>query len=126
MGQYYTGRGVTGTIFVALAGAAVASGFMVRDVKVRCLNTPPSGGDCPPGDILDETTERPYLVPALGAAGAITIIGAVEAFIRARGRRAEQATAIDNLTSSAVRLSAPSVSVRGDRVDVNVLGLRFR
>ena len=126
MGQYYTGRGITGTVFLALAGGAVASGFLIREVEVRCLNVPPAGGDCPPNEVLSETTDLPYMVPAIGAAAAITVIGAVEAFIRARGRRADQAEAIDELTSSSVRLTGPSVRVRGGRVDLSLLALRFR
>lgn len=126
MGQYYTGRGITGTIVLAVAAGAVASGFLIKDVTVRCVNTPPPGSDCPSGEILDETTDRPYLIPALGAAAAVTLIGAIEAFVRARGRRAAQAEAIDNLASTAIRISGPSVAMRGNRVDLNVLGLRFR
>jgi len=126
MGQYYTGRGVTGTAILTLAGAAVAAGILVQNITVRCLNAPPAGAICPPDEVVEEVTDRPYLIPAIGAAVAITLIGAIEAFVKARGRRAAQAEAVQSLTFSGVRLSGPSVAVRGDRVDVSVLGLRFR
>jgi hypothetical protein len=126
MGQYYTGRGMMGTIVLSAVAGAVAAGFLVKDVTIRCINTPPEGSDCPPGQVLDETTDRPYLTPALGAAGVVTLVGAIEAFVRARGRRAEQAEAVQNLASSGVRLSGPTVAMRGGRVEVSVLGLRFR
>jgi len=127
MGQYYTGRGVSGTVILTLAGAAVAAGLLVQDVTVRCLNTPPAGAPCPPGEIVEEISDRPYLMPAIGAAAAVTLAGAIEAFFRARGRRTEQAEAIDNLASTnGISLSGPSVAMRGARVDVNVFGLRFR
>ncbi|MGD8289636.1 MAG: tetratricopeptide repeat protein, partial [Gemmatimonadota bacterium] len=41
MGQYYTGRPIAGTLVLAAAGGAIAAGFMVKKVTVRCLNTPP-------------------------------------------------------------------------------------
>jgi tetratricopeptide (TPR) repeat protein len=125
MGHYYTGRSIGGTVVLALAGAAVASGFLVQDVTVRCLNTPPPGQSCPLGEVLDETSERPYLVPALGAAGAITLIGAIEAFVRARGRRAEQAAAVEELTSS-FSVSGPSIRLRGGRVELSLLTVDLR
>jgi hypothetical protein len=125
MGHYYTGRGVTGTIVLSLAATAMVSGLFIKKETIRCANTPVGGADCPPEQVVSRTTERPYLVPALGAAAGVTLIGAVEAFIRARGRRSAQAEAAEGLVSTGVRLSGPSVAMRGDRVDVNVLGLRF-
>lgn len=127
MGQYYTGRSLGGTIVLAAAAGAVATGFLVKKVTVTCYEVPPNGAACPPDRVVAENTERPYLVPALGAAAAVTLVGAIEAFIRARGRRSEQAEAVDELRAQdRVSLSPPSVRVRDGRVDVNVLALRFR
>jgi hypothetical protein len=125
MGHYYTGRGVTGTIVLGLAAGAVVSGLFIKEETIRCLNTPVGGADCPPEEIVERTSKRPHLVPALGAAAGITIIGAIEAFVRARGRRSAQAEAAEGLVSAGVSLSGPSVAARGDRVEVTVLGLRF-
>lgn len=126
MGQYYTGRGVAGTLVLGLTGAAVATGLFVQDIKVVCLNPPSDGSDCAPSDVYKETTERPYLVPALGAAAALTVIGAVEAFIRARGRRADQERAIEEFQQGTFSFSGPSVDVRRGRVDVSLMAVKFR
>jgi tetratricopeptide (TPR) repeat protein len=126
MGQYYNGRGVTGTVVLGAVAGAVAAGVMVKKVTVRCLNTPPAGADCPPNEVVGETTERPYLKPAMGVAVGVTLVGAIEAYIRARGRRAAQAEAVENLAEGGFRVTGPTVAMRGGRVDVNVVGLRFR
>jgi len=128
MGHYYSGRTMTGTVVLGLALGTVAAGYAYKEVTATCLYAPTAGGDCPPpNEVLYETTERPYLMPAIGVAAAITIAGAVEAYIRARGRRAERDEAIRNLTGGEeVRLTGPSVSARGSRVDVSFLQLRFR
>lgn len=132
MGQYYTGRGVGGTLVLGLAAAAAATGFVVKKVTVKCLTAVPSGQDCPSGQAYGESTDHPYLLPALGAAGAVTVIGAIEAFVRARGRReeveraAEGAANANSTSEAAIRISGPSVTARGARIDVNLLALRFR
>lgn len=125
MGQYYTGRGITGTIVLAAAGGALAAGFLVKTVTVRCIQRNPDGS-CPPNQIQGETSERPYLIPALGAAGAITLVGAIEAFVKARGRRSDQEEAIEELRDERFSFSGPSVDVQVGRVDLNLLVLRFR
>jgi len=126
MGQYYSGRGITGTIVLGAVAGAIAAGVMVKKVTVRCYNIPPAGVDCPPNEIQGEDTERPYLVPAIGVAAGLTIVGALEAFIKARGRRAEQAEAVQSLADTGVRVTGPTVAMRGNRVDFSVVGLRFR
>jgi hypothetical protein len=76
--------------------------------------------------VVDETSSRPYLVPAIGAAAAITVIGAIEAFVRARNRRDEVAGALDpTVASRGTSIEGPSVSVRRGRVDLSILALRF-
>jgi len=130
MGQYYSGRSIGGTIVLAAAGTAVATGFMFKEVTIRCLNPPVGGGSCPPGEVVDETTSRPYLIPALGAAVAVTVVGAVEAFLRARGRRSDAEAASADLQAAGgdpgPRLTGPSVGTRGGRVDLSFFSVRFR
>lgn len=131
MGQYYSGRSLAGTMVLAAAGAALATGLMYKKVTVRCL-TPTAGGECPPGQERGETTSRPYLLPAVGAAVAVTLVGAIEAFVRARGRRAEAADATAAARVQAARrelgprVTGLAVSARGGRVELSLLGLRFR
>jgi hypothetical protein len=62
----------------------------------------------------------------MGVAVGVTLVGAIEAYIRARGRRAAQAEAVENLAEGGFRVTGPTVAMRGGRVDVNVVGLRFR
>jgi tetratricopeptide (TPR) repeat protein len=125
MGQYYSGRSLGGTIVLAAVAGAIATGILFKEVTVTCLN--PTSGDCPPGDVVDESSKRPYLTPAIGAAAAITVIAAIEAFVRARGRRADTADAlIPTAAVSGPRVTGPSVTVRRGRVDVSVMALRFR
>jgi tetratricopeptide (TPR) repeat protein len=125
MGQYYSGRNRTGTIVLGSVIGAVASGFLYRKVTVRCLNASAGANECAPEDVVDESTSRPLLAPALGLAAAATIGGAVEAWIRARHRREEQesrAAAPDE----AFGFAGPSIRANGDRLDLSVVSLRFR
>lgn len=130
MGHYYSGRSLGGTVVLSVVAGAVAAGVLFKEVTVRCLDPAPGGG-CSPEDVVDETTRRPYLVPALGAAAAVTVIGAVEAFVRARGRRSEAraASAPAAVPSAAeprrARVQAPSVSARRGRVDVSLFAVMF-
>lgn len=125
-GQYYSGRGISGTVFLSVAAAAVATGFMYKKVTVTCL-TATSGSDCPAGDVVDESTSRPYIVPALGAAGAVMLVAAIEAFIKARGRRADAEARRDQPAQvSGLRLTGPSVAPGPHGTDVSVLSVRFR
>ena len=124
MGQYYSGRGITGTIVLGAVAGAIAAGVMVKKVTVRCLD--PQNGVCPPGQAVDETTEHPYLVPAIGVAAGITVVGALEAFIKARNRRADQEDAVQGLADTGFRVTGPTLAMRRGRVDLNVVGLRFR
>lgn len=131
MGHYYSGRGLTGTVVLAAAGAAVATGLMYREVTITCLDPLP-GGTCAPGAVTDEMTSRPYLIPAVGAAAAVTLVGAIEAFVRARRRRADAertrvgSDAQASRGSNAPRVTGPSVGTRGGRVEISLLGLSFR
>jgi len=127
MGQYYSDRGVGGSIVLGSAVAALAAGVAYREVTVRCLRDVSGGGDCAPGDIVDETTDRPLLLPALGLVAAVTLGGAVEAWVRARQRRAEQARdGAPEPGGGGFALSGPSVSSNGAAVDLRFFSLTFR
>jgi tetratricopeptide (TPR) repeat protein len=132
MGQYYAGRSLQGTIVLSAAGAAVLAGLVFKEVTVRCLVPVASGEDCPPGETLDETSRRPYMGPALIATGAVMVGGAIEAYLRARRARAEQAETVEQFggvqtsASRGWRVTGPSISTSGSRLDLNLLGLSFR
>jgi hypothetical protein len=125
MGHYYTGRPVGGTLVLGLAGGALAAGLLVKNVTIECVNTPPPGQECAPTDVHDKITERPYLLPSLGIAATVTIIGAIDALLKARRRRGEIQALTGELTAAGPRLRLPSVSNRGAKVDFNLLRVTF-
>lgn len=125
MGQYYSGRGVSGSIFLGSAVTALVVGLSYQKVTVRCLSDVTGGADCPPNDIVDETTERPLLGPALGVVAAVTLSGAIEGWIRARQARTEQQRQPSSDTEG-FGLFGPSVSLNGETLDVSFFSLRFR
>jgi tetratricopeptide (TPR) repeat protein len=133
MGQYYSGRNLAGTIVLGAAAIGVATGVMYKDVTVVCLVAVGSNGECPAGQVHDEITSRPFLKPALGLSAAVMVGAAVEAYLRARGQRAEQQAQLGGAQPpevrgprSPVRLAPPSITASRGRVDLNLLGLRFR
>jgi len=90
-GQFYSGRTWPGVGVLAAATGAVAAGFLVREVRVRCVGAAESGGSCPPEQVVGRQTSRPHLGLALAVAAGVTIGGAVEAFLRARSDRGSPA-----------------------------------
>ena len=131
MGHYYTSRPVPGTLTLAAAGVAFGVGFGFRNITQLCL-TDPTPTVCPAADVVDETVERPYLLIGLGIGAAITVVSAIEAYRKAKARRAE-AEAIfgpqdptEETSRSSLRLELPTVSVNGDQYDFNIVRLRFR
>jgi tetratricopeptide (TPR) repeat protein len=124
MGHYYSGRGLTGTIVLALAGGSLAAGIFYKEVTVYCLM--PTNGGCPPGPDTRETSKRPYLAAGLITAGGIAVVSAIEAFVRARGRRDEvEAARGQPVEARGPRVTGPSLSARRGRADVVLVGLRF-
>jgi len=87
-GQFYTGRPVRGTLSLVAAGAALAFGLQqsTKTVTVQQTATDPFGNPYT-FSTTRLKTERPNLIPAALAAGAITIGGAIEAFVFANNAR---------------------------------------
>jgi tetratricopeptide (TPR) repeat protein len=132
MGQFYSGRPFGGFAVLAVAGSAVAAGFLFEDIYVRCLNPVEPGGTCPPDQVVSRRTDRPHLMLGVGVAAAVGVIGAIEAFVHLRGRRSSArsfpAEGSAQLAGSGPVLEGPSVSTSSGlgRIDLNVLRLRFR
>lgn len=135
MGHYYTGRPVVGTVTLATAGSAIAAGVMFKNITTLCVAEVPAGGACPEELVVGEVTERPYLWYGIGVAAAVTLVGAVDALLKARDRRAEaeaimgpQGEAEDDGPEPvpAFALVGPSLASHEGRLDVNLIGLRFR
>jgi len=154
MGQFYSGRALGGFTVLGLAGGAAAAGILIERLTVRCVGSVPPGGSCPPDRFIEEVPDRPYLLHGLAAAGAITFIGAVEAFVRARGGRGEAAAGPSPLPTAGapleegagqrvseldspgelkpldrapvgVRIVGPTVDYRGSRLSFNLVRIRF-
>ena len=124
LGHFTIGRPVRGTVFLAAAAGTVAAGLLTRRVEVECL-APATNGRCPPGQAVREQVERPYLVPALGAAAVVGLIGAVDAFLGARklNRRVEATRQSAGEGNAALLLPAVEWGANGARIDL--IRLRF-
>jgi TM2 domain-containing membrane protein YozV len=87
-GQFYTGRPVRGLVSLITASGAWALGLQqsTKTVTVQQTATDPFGN---PYTFTTSRlkTERPNLVPGAAVAGAITLGGAIEAFIFANNAR---------------------------------------
>ncbi|MGE0160401.1 MAG: tetratricopeptide repeat protein [Gemmatimonadales bacterium] len=85
-GQFYSGRPWPGVGVLAVAAGALATGFLVQEVRVRCVGAETSGS-CPPGQVVGRETRRPHMGLALAVAAGVTVAGAIEAFLGARSAR---------------------------------------
>jgi hypothetical protein len=126
MGQFSTGRPLSGFSVMALAGGALATGFLVEEVQVECLVEVPPGGECPPGQAFDEDVERPYLTAGIGAAALITLIGAIEAYVRARRPPSQPPPDPGGAgTTPGLTLAPPALTSRGSQLRLSLLRLLF-
>jgi tetratricopeptide (TPR) repeat protein len=87
-GQFHTDRPVAGLVVLTAAASAVGVALLYTETEVSC-RTPED--PCPPNQVIDETTTRPFLVPGLAVAAAVTIGAAIEGFIHAKKKNAETA-----------------------------------
>lgn len=128
MGHYYSGRPIVGTLTLVGAVGAIAAGLMVQDITTLCVADVPPGGTCPSNLVVGEVTERPYLSYGIGAAAAITLVGAVDALLKARSRRARSeaiAGALEGGDDPSVSLGFPTVERDGSTVRLSLVRLRF-
>ena len=132
MGQFYSGRPLGGLTVLALAGGAVAAGFLIEEVHVRCLNPVGPGASCPPDEVVARRTERRHVELGTCAAAAVGVIAAIESFVHLRDRRSDArsfpAGDPGRTATSGPVLEGPSISKSSGvgRLDLNLLGLRFR
>lgn len=123
LGQFLTDRPLLGLTLMGIAGGGIAVGVLSEERNIQC-RIDPTGGVCPPGDILDETVERPFLIPGIAVAAAAALIGAVDAY-RSAGRRGNLDALPVRPRSAGVRLDAPALGWDGRGVRAEVLRLRF-
>lgn len=125
LGQFYSGDALGGLTVLSLAGGAVGAGFLIKKVEVSCLSEPGPDGTCPPSQVVGEKVTHPYLGASVGAAAAVTLVGATLAFIHARKRRHAQPAGAASRTS-APKLALPTVRRHGAGVDIAFVRLVFR
>jgi tetratricopeptide (TPR) repeat protein len=127
LGQFYSGDALGGLTVLSLAGSALATGYFVKRVDVQCLSDVAPGGECPASQVVSEDVSRPYLQASIGAAAAVTVVGAVVAFVHARQRRRAQPAGPGNESNvAAPRLALPTVQRHGPNVDIALVRLVFR
>ena len=124
MGQFYSGRPAMGMAVLTLAGSAATAAFLVQQVKVRCLADVDPGAACPPSQVLDEQKQRPYLTTGLAVAGAVTLIGAIEAAVHASGHSTELALR-SGAAAPRLALSTGVEAGGGGMLRLRFLQLRF-
>ncbi|MFH1764056.1 MAG: tetratricopeptide repeat protein [Gemmatimonadota bacterium] len=125
MGQFYSGRALGGFSVLALAGGAIAAGFLIEEVQVKCVGSPPSSGECPPDRFISEETSNPYKMHGLAAAGVVAVIGAVEAYFKAKRPEPGDSGEIVALDVGPARVLVPSLSARGPRLNLNLVRVTF-
>ena len=83
-GQFYTHRPLRGVLLLAAAGGAVAFGLAPEQSTTTAQETANDPfGNPYTYSVTRRESSRPYLVPGIAAAGAIAIIGAIEASLYA-------------------------------------------
>ncbi|MCC6243931.1 MAG: tetratricopeptide repeat protein [Gemmatimonadaceae bacterium] len=75
-GQLYTARPVRGLVLLAAVAGSTGFAFTQKTTETQVAYVDPNGVPAP---YTQRTTERPYFVPALAAAGVLTVVGSVEA-----------------------------------------------
>jgi tetratricopeptide (TPR) repeat protein len=125
-GHFYTGRPVTGLLVLASAGGAVLFGMNYELLQIQCRSIPVNGV-CPPEDVDQEWTERPFLAPAVGVAVAATLIGAWDAYRGAHRRNEAFRLRVggDSAAGSDFSILPPSIALAGERVVVHWARVRF-
>jgi tetratricopeptide (TPR) repeat protein len=128
LGHFTTDRPVAGTVVLGSALGALALALTVERVRIECL-APIEDGRCPPGQTLEQDSERPYLVAGIAAAATVTVLGALDAYRSARSRNAratERRPIGVPLGGAAASLLAPAIgATAGGQVNVELVRLRF-
>jgi tetratricopeptide (TPR) repeat protein len=125
MGQMYSGRQREGLAVLGVAGVAVAAGFLIREVTTLCLANQTTFSECPPDQVYFEESTRPYLAPALGVAAAVTVVSAVEAFVKARRAPPTSRSFEPESAARSAFLLRPTVRAQGRRVEIRILRVTF-
>ncbi len=125
-GQFRTKRGWRGGLVLAGSVGAVAYGLFSKTVTRQCREATVNG-ECMSGQFTSTETERPDLVASLAAAGALTVIGAVDALLGAKSMNRERVeVAVTEREGPVLALFPPHPSGPVRPGDLSLLELRFR
>jgi hypothetical protein len=126
LGEIYTGQMLRGIVVMGAAVGALAVGFLNERVTVECL-TVPVNNFCPPADVVTRDAERPYLLPAIGAAVGIAVLGAIDAYVAARraNERADASQSESRAGRTGMRLEMPAVQPTRHDVRIEIVRVRF-
>jgi tetratricopeptide (TPR) repeat protein len=122
-GQFYTGRPLVGAAITALAGGALAVGILSERTTIRCLDA--AATVCPEDRIASRETERPWLLPAVGAAVGLSLGAAIEAtvYVRRAARSTDESRA--RMPGPARFLPVDGVRPHGPALQVELVRLHF-
>ncbi len=127
-GQYYTGQPLLGVVVTGLAGGAVVWGIQSQTVT-KTGNFIDANGR--PYTQTFQATEHQHLAAGIGAAAAVTLLGAVEAAVVAHNRSSGLPPLADSTVASTSsgalppRFRPPSVVTAGGRLGL-ALNVEFR
>jgi hypothetical protein len=124
LGQFHTHRPAVGAAFLVGGIGALALGMLSQRVEVNCLS-PMENGACPAGQVRDQATKRPMLVPGLAGFVGLGVISAFEAASGARRANAAPAGASGSPAGSHLEWVPDVMDAGGGRADVALLRLRF-
>jgi hypothetical protein len=115
MGQFTTHRPAAGLLVMAAAGAAAWYGLQSQSVRSQVTNTAVDPfGNPYQFQTTAIRTERPHVAVGLGAAAAVTLTAAIEAFTHARARRVSlsdsRSASASDVAASASGSAAPEAS----------------
>jgi hypothetical protein len=121
LGQFYTGRPALGAVFLGAAGGALTWGLLSEHRRIECLERR-TDNFCPPEHVLSETRRRQHLTHGVGAAAAVAVLSAWEAYrsahlMNGRSPDAER----ERGTSSRAVLALPAVSSSGRELRIGWL-----
>lgn len=92
MGHFYAGKPRTGIVVLGVAAGSAAAALLFQKVEVVCLGIAVDG-ECPQGLERSRTESRPLLIPGLALAAAVTVGGAIHAYLGARNSGAARLSA---------------------------------
>jgi hypothetical protein len=120
MGQFQTGRGGLGAVVLGASLGAAAAGVLITQKEVLCATRTSS---CEESAVLASSSSRPYLIPGLVAAVAISAVGAWQAGKSAPSSGASGAA--DSPSRLADLLEHAGVGVRSSGVELSWQLRRF-